>query len=50
VISLYRLHKQYSPISTSSYCYYLFEATALTTVDIKMTLGHFVCTVVIIYK
>jgi ORF6N domain len=23
----------------------LFEATALTTVDIKMTLGHFICTV-----
>jgi hypothetical protein len=28
----------------------LFEATALTTVDIKMTLGHFICTVVIIMK
>ena len=42
---LYRLHKQYSPISTSSHWYYLFEATALTTVDIKMTLGHFICTV-----
>ena len=28
----------------------MFEATALTTVDIKMTLGHFICTVGIISK
>ena len=42
---LYRLHKQYSLISTSSHRYYLFEATALTTADIKMTLGHFIYTV-----
>jgi hypothetical protein len=28
----------------------LFEATALTTVDIKMTLGHFICTVCIILE
>jgi len=38
---LYRLHKQYSPISTLPAAgkfvslFYLFEATALTTVDIN---------------
>jgi hypothetical protein len=44
----YRLHKQYSPISTKSHCPICLYASALTTVDIKMTLGHFICTVGII--
>ena len=35
--------------TTSSYCSICLQTAALTTVDIKMNLGHFICTVDIIY-